>query len=75
MYNLIEQCNSGWKVAPFTAKLVSNMPCFYHEIFFAIGTRVLHKNEKSVTLSILSVPIRQSTLCFLTTGDRLVWAD
>ncbi len=34
MYNLIKQCNSGWKMTPFAAKLASNKLCFYHEIFF-----------------------------------------
>ncbi len=48
MFNLIKQCNSGWKMTPFDAKLVSNKPCFYHEIFFAAGTRVSWKNKKSV---------------------------
>ncbi len=42
-----------------TPKLVSNKPCFYHEIFF----------EKSVVLSVLSVLIEQSMLRFLATGD------
>ncbi len=62
MYNLIKQCDSGWK---FAAKLVSNKPCFYQDIFFAIRTRV----EKSVTLSVLSVLIGRSMLRFLATGD------
>ncbi len=37
MYILIKKCNSGWKVTPFGAKLVSNKPCLYHGIFFATG--------------------------------------
>ncbi len=65
---LIKQCNSGWKMTPFAAKLVSNKAFFSH-IFFAIGTRVLWKNEKSVTLSVLSVVIGRSSLRFLVTGD------
>ncbi len=69
MYNMIKQCNIHWKMTPFAAKLVSSKPCFYHEIFFATGTRVSKKNEKSVTLSVLSVLIGRSTLCFLATGD------
>ncbi len=68
-YNLIQQCNSGWKMTPFAAKLVSDKPCFCHDIFFATGTRVLGKNEKSVTLSVLSVLIRWSMLHFLATGN------
>ncbi len=40
MYNLTKQCDSGWKMTPFAAKLVSNKLCFYHDIFFATGTRV-----------------------------------
>ncbi len=40
MYNLIKQCNSGWKMTPFALQLVSNKPCFYHDIFFATRTRV-----------------------------------
>ncbi len=40
----LKQCFSCWKMTPF-------------EIFFAFGTRVLRKNEKSVTLSVLSVLI------------------
>ncbi len=49
--------------------MISNKLCFYHEIFFATGTRVSLKSEKSVTLSVLSVLIRRSTLSFLATGD------
>ncbi len=68
-YNLIKQCNSnGYKMMPLADKLV-NKPCFYHEIFFATRTRVSQKNEKSVTLSVLSVLIGWSTLRFLATGD------
>ncbi len=51
------------------AKLVSSKPCFYHKIFFATGTRISRKNEKSVTLSVLSVLIGRSMLRFLVTGD------
>ncbi len=69
LYNLIKQCNSGWKMTPFAAKLVSNKACFYHDIFFATRTRVSQKNEKSVIISVLSVLIHQSTLHFLATGD------
>ncbi len=53
MYNLIKSCNSGWKMTPFAAKLVSNRPCFYHDSIFATGTRVSWKNGTSVTLSVL----------------------
>ncbi len=60
--------NSGWKMTPFADKLVSNKSCFHHDIFFATRTRV-GKNEKSVTLSVLSVLIGRSTLHFLATGD------
>ncbi len=56
-------------MTPFTANLVSNKPCFYSDIFFAIRTRVLQKNEKSVTLSVHSVLIHWSTLHLLATGD------
>ncbi len=69
MYNLIKQCNSGWKITPFAAKLVSNKPCFYQDIFFATRTRVSRKNEKPVTLSVLSVLNRRSTLCVFATGN------
>ncbi len=69
MYELIKQCNSGWKMTPFAAKLASNKPCFHHDIFFATGTKVLRKNENSLTLSQLSVLIGRSTLRFLVTGD------
>ncbi len=69
MSYLIKQCNSGLKMTPFTAKLVSNKPCFNHDIFFATKMRVSRKNEKSVTLSVLSVLIRWSTMRFLATGD------
>ncbi len=62
MYNLIKQCNSGWSMTPFAAKLVSNKCCFYHDIFFATNTRVLWKDEKPVSLSIL-------ILRLLVTGD------
>ncbi len=76
MYNLIKQCNSGWKMTPFTAKLVSNKSCLYHDIFFATGTRVSQKNEKSVTLSVLSVLIRRSMLHFLVRGDvSMSWSS
>ncbi len=68
MYNLIKQCNSGSKMTPFAAKLVSSKPYFYYDISFAIGTRVL-PNEKSVVLSVLSVLIGRSMLHFLVTGD------
>ncbi len=40
-------------MTPFVAKLVSNKPCFYHDTFFATGTRVSRKNLKSVTLCTL----------------------
>ncbi len=69
MYNLIKQCNSGWKMTPFAAKLVSNKLCFYHNIFFAAKARVSWKNERSVTLSVLCVMIGRSALRFLATGD------
>ncbi len=69
MYNLIKQCNSGGKMTPFAAKLISNKLCFYHEIFFATRMRVSQKNEKLVTLSVLSVLIGRSTLCYIATGD------
>ncbi len=69
MYNLIKQCNSGWKMTPFTAKSVCNKPYLYHDIFFATGTRVLQRNEKSVMLSVFSVLICWSTLRLLATGD------
>ncbi len=71
MYNLIKRCNSGWKMTPFDAKLVSNKSCFYHDIFFATRTRVPWKNEKSVILSVLSVLICRSMLPFLATGDAI----
>ncbi len=51
-------------MTPFAAKLKSNKP-----YFFATRTRVLRKNENSVTFSVLSVLIGQSTLHFLATGD------
>ncbi len=41
-------------MTPFAAKLASNKPCFYHDIFFATWMRVSHRDEKSVTLSVLS---------------------
>ncbi len=69
MYTLIKQCNSGWKMTLFTAKLVSNKPCFYHDTFFATRTRVPGKNEKSVMLPDLSVLMRRSMLRLLATGD------
>ncbi len=69
LHNLIKQCNSGWKMTPITAKLVSNKPCFYHVIFFDTKTKVLRKNEKSIKLSVLSVLIPRSTLNLLATGD------
>ncbi len=69
MYNLIKQWSSGWKMTLFAAKLVSNKSCFYHEIFFATGTSVYRKNEKSVTLSVLCALFGRSTLRFLATGD------
>ncbi len=50
MYNLIKQCNRGWKMTPFADKLVSIKLCFYQDIFFATGSRILWKNEKPVTL-------------------------
>ncbi len=53
----------------FAAKLVSDKACFYYDIFFAMRTKVLGENEKSVTLSVLSVLIRRPTLHFLATGD------
>ncbi len=34
MNNLIKECNSGWKMTPLAAKLVSNEPCFYNDVFF-----------------------------------------
>ncbi len=58
-----------WKMTPFASKLVSNKPCFYQDIFFATGTRVSWKNEKSVMLSVHSVQICRSMLRFLATGD------
>ncbi len=69
MYDLIKQCNSGWKRTSFAAKLVSNGSCFYGDIFVATGMKVLWKNEKSFMLSVLSVLIGRSTLRFLVTGD------
>ncbi len=36
-------------MTPFTAKLVSNKPCFYRDIFFATRMRVSQESEKSVT--------------------------
>ncbi len=58
MYNLIRQCNSGGKMTPFAAKLVSNKPCY---IFFATRSKVSQKN----VLSELSVLIGRSILHFL----------
>ncbi len=53
MYNLVKQCNIGWKMTSFAAKLVSNKPCFYHDIVFANRMRqVSRKHEKSLTLSV-----------------------
>ncbi len=69
MYDLIKQCNSGWKMTPLAAELVSNKPCFYSHIFFATGTRVSQKSEKSVTASVLSILIGWSMLHFLATDD------
>ncbi len=46
MYNLIKQCNSGWKMIPLATKLFSNKLCFYHDIFFATEMRVSWKNGK-----------------------------
>ncbi len=40
MCNLIKQCNSGWQMTPFAAKLISIKTCFYHDIFFATETTV-----------------------------------
>ncbi len=54
-------------MTPFAAKLVSSKPCFYHHIFFITGTRISRKNEKSMTLSVLSVLICWSTLRFFVT--------
>ncbi len=47
-------------MTPFAAKLVSNKACFYRDIFFATGMKILRKNAKSVMISVLSVPICQS---------------
>ncbi len=58
---------SGWKMTPFAAKLISNKSCFCHDIFFATGTRVPQKNEKSVAFFVLSVLIGWSKLRFLVT--------
>ncbi len=69
MCNLIKQCNSGWKMTPFAAELLSNKSCFYQDICFATETKVWRRNEKSVTLSVLSVLIGRSMLHFLATGD------
>ncbi len=69
MYNLTKQCNTGWKMTPIAAKLVSSELCFYHDIFFANRTRILPKNETSVTLSVLSVLTGWTMLRFLATGD------
>ncbi len=66
MYNLIKQHNSGWKMTPYAAKLVSNKPCLYHDIFFATWTRFLWKSQ---CFSVLSVLICRSPLCFLARGD------
>ncbi len=56
-------------MTPFAAELVSDKPCFYHDIFFAIGTRVLQKNGKSLTLSVLSVLIHRYMLRLSATGE------
>ncbi len=56
-------------MTPFAAKLVCSKPCFYHDTFFAAGTRVAQTKGKSVMLSVLSVLIRWSALRFLATGD------
>ncbi len=56
-------------MTPLVAELVSNKPCFYHDIFFATGTRVLWENEKSEMFSVLSVLICRPTLHLLATGD------
>ncbi len=69
MYNLIKQCNSGWKMTPFTAKLVSSKLCFYYDVFFVTGTKISQKKDKSVMLSVLAVRIRRSTPRFLATSD------
>ncbi len=53
MYNLIKQCKSGWKMTPFAVKLISNKPCFCHDVFFATGMKVLWKNKKSDALCTL----------------------
>ncbi len=65
MYNLIEQCNSCWKMTP----LVSNKSCFYHNIFFATRTRVsaltsLCNNRVSAsdTVSRLELELRPTSL-------------
>ncbi len=49
----------------FAAKLVSNQPCFYSDIFFASRMRVSWKN----VLFALSVLIGWSLLHLLATGD------
>ncbi len=69
VYHLTKQCDSCWKMKPFTDKLVSNKPCFSHYIFFATVSRVLQENKKSVTFTVLSVLIGWSTRHVLATGD------
>ncbi len=53
MYNLIKQCNSGWKMTPFTVKLVSNKPCFCHDILSQRDEGFVEKWKISDALSTL----------------------
>ncbi len=53
MYNLIKQCNSGWQITTFAAKLVSNKPRFYRNIVFITTMKILrwlYTNENILTI-------------------------
>ncbi len=68
MYNLIKQCNRGWKMTPFRINWSPMSPIF--TMIFSLPLRWGFCGKmKNQWRSLYSVLICKSTLCFLATGD------